>query len=160
MILHILYCTLNTSYPRTVCNDGYPAILIDIKSLDTAVCFKPFYHCKGISPRDPTTRGTAREYLISYTVHTREYNCIFKNLLNKGTAKVFRQIGISLSICETFPPRMICNIRMVVSSAWCLWMVRECDLRLQAKMDFRICVHKVGFCKYSHIRMLKSCIFC
>ena len=38
----------------------------------------------------------------------------------------------------------------LVSSAWCLWIVHECDFRLQAKMDFSICAYKVGFRKFSH----------
>ena len=68
---------------RSPCNDGYPVILIEMKSSDTAVCFKPFYHYKGFSPRNPTKRGAARAYLMSFTVYTREYNYIFKNLLNR-----------------------------------------------------------------------------
>ena len=36
------------------------------------------------------------------------------------------------------------------SSAWCLWIVHERDFHLQAKMDLRICDHKVGFPEYSH----------
>ena len=54
------------------CNDRYPAILIDMKSLDTAVCFKPFYHCKGFSPHNPTKYGAARTYVfnIVHCLHT------------------------------------------------------------------------------------------
>ena len=44
------------------CNDGYPAILIDIKSSDTVACFKPFYHCKGFSPRNPIKHGASCAY--------------------------------------------------------------------------------------------------
>ena len=39
----------------------------------------------------------------------------------------------------------------LVSSAWCLWIMHECDFRLQRKMDFSICAHKVGFRKSGHI---------
>ena len=67
---------------HTPCNDGYPAILIDMKSSDTAVYFKPFYRCKGFSPRYPTKRSTSHAY---YSILFTHVFCIFKNLLNQGT---------------------------------------------------------------------------
>ena len=41
----------------------------------------------------------------------------------------------------------------LVSSAWCLWIVHECDFRLQAKMNFSINTHKVGFQRHCQIRI-------
>ena len=39
----------------------------------------------------------------------------------------------------------------LVLNACSFLMVHECDFRLETKMDFGICDHKVGFLKYSHI---------
>ena len=49
-----------------------------------------------------------RIYILPYTHYTAyacKHNCILKDLLNKGTVKVFQRVGKSFSICETFSPR-------------------------------------------------------
>ena len=43
----------------------------------------------------------------------------------------------------------------LVSSAWCLWIVHECGIHLQAKIDISICDHKVVFQNtVTHVRIL------
>ena len=48
---------------------GYPATLINMKSTDTTVCFKPFYHCKGVSPHNPTKHGATHAYYHKLLTH-------------------------------------------------------------------------------------------